>query len=149
VKLPGPLQNGFSPYRDPEPWAEFYDDLAQRGATAFAFAIAVHIGLFLILQPSFRMPDIPIEPESIPVQIVAFEPAPPAHETEPEPVILYQALPAAPAPKPKPTCYTKPKMPKCYVAPKPKPSTGCAPTGCVYSYRNSHKRYDEWGRRVQ
>ena len=66
MTLPYHQKRNFSPYRDDEPWAEYYDDIARRGQTAAAIAFAVHIAFFFMLQPSFRMPDIPQDPDVIP-----------------------------------------------------------------------------------
>lgn len=132
MKLPHRLSNGFSPYRDPEPWAEFYDDVAQRGSTAFVIAFAVHLGLFAVLQPSFRMPDIPEEPEAIPVQIIAFEDVQKEETPTPEPVVIRPAVPTpvvAPKPKPRPVPRPEPveESPPPEPEPKPEPKPEPAP----------------------
>ncbi len=127
MKLPSPFEQGFSPYRDPEPWAEFYDDFARRGTTAISAALAVHFAIFIFLQPSFRMPDIQEpEPEAIPVQIVAFEETEPEPEPEPAPIELRPATPApaqAPRvkPKPQPRPQPQPTPPPPQPQPEPEP----------------------------
>ena len=106
MTLPYHQKRNFSPYRDDEPWAEYYDDIARRGQTAAAIAFAVHIAFFFMLQPSFRMPDIPQDPDVIPVQIIAFEQAAPEPAAEPEiviPCLLYTS--------PSPRDRTRSRMP--------------------------------------
>ena len=69
------MQDKFSPYLDPEPWAEYFDDFARRYTTAIIFAFCVHVILLIIIQPNFVIPDLIDEPpEAINVEIVSFEP---------------------------------------------------------------------------
>ncbi len=122
--LSDPSSEGFSPYRDPEPIADFYDDVAQRGTTSLVVAVLVHIALLLILQPTFVLP-VPEEepPRTITVDIVTFEEAEPEPEPlpEPAPAPITPVAPAAVpevAPEPVPTPPTPPTPPP---APEPEP----------------------------
>jgi hypothetical protein len=112
----------FSPYLDPEPIAEFFDDIGQRWTTSFALTIAVHIGIFLMFQSQFIVPEIEEEPETIKVQIVSFEPEEEA-EPEPKPVLrpAVSAPAQAPRPKPKPRPRPKPTPPPPPPPPPPAP----------------------------
>ena len=116
------IPDKFSPYLDPEPIAEFFDDIGQRSATAIALTIAVHIGFFVMFQTQFRVPEIEDEPETIKVEIVSFEPQ---QEAEPEPKpVLRPAVPApaqAPRPKPKPKPRPEPTPPPPPPPPPPAP----------------------------
>ena len=116
------IPDKFSPYLDPEPIAEFFDDLGQRWATTLACTIAIHIGILLMFQSQFDLPEIEEEPETISVEIVSFEPEQEA-EPEPEPV-LRPAVPApaqAPRPKPKPKPRPEPTPPPPPLPPPPAP----------------------------
>jgi len=114
----------FSPYLDPEPWADFWEDFARRHITAITAALCIHILLFLFFQPSFIMPDIKEdEPEAIPVQIIAFGELPRA--VEPEPVVEAPRPPtpavAPPPPPPSVRPTPKPTPPPPQAAPEPEP----------------------------
>lgn len=117
------LLDSFSPYLDPEPIADFFDDIASRQTMAIALAFIVHIGLFFTLQSKFIPPVLPPEPEVIEIQIISFEPTPPI-EPEPQPV-LRPAVPSqaqAPSPKPKPTPTPRPRLePEPIPEPEPEP----------------------------
>ena len=108
------IPDSFSPYLDPEPIADFFDDLGQRASTTLALAIIVHIGLFMTLQLQFNLPELPDEPEPIKIQIISFEPEP---EIIPE--VKPELRPVLPNPAQAPTPRAKPKPPP---RPKPKPA---------------------------
>ena len=115
----------FSPYLDPDPWTDFYDDVAQRGTTIAAGVFAVHVGLFFMLQTNFVVPDLKEEPEPdpIPVQIIAYEDLLAQPEPEPEVIDIAPVTPAPAAPprvkpKPKPTPPPPPPPPP---VPEPEP----------------------------
>lgn len=125
MKLPGSLTDTFSPYLDLDPVADFFEDLGQRAATVLGTAIGIHLALFFLLQPNFVMPDLkPDEPESIPVQIIAFEdlPAeapPPEEEIVVQPVAPTPAPPPPPRPQPTPAPTPPPPPPEPVVEPEP------------------------------
>jgi len=121
--FPGNVSDTFSPYLDPEPWAEWWDDFARRNMLAIVTTLFIHIILFLMLQPSFVVPDlIEDEPEAIPVQIIAFEDAQPEPAPPPEPIELRPAIPALAPPPPPPSIKPKPKpAPPPPPPPDPKP----------------------------
>jgi len=120
--FPGSVQDSFSPYLDPEPWADYFDDFARRHTTALFLAFIVHIFFFILLQPSFVIPDLIDDPEAINVQIVAFEDTapPPEPETAPPPDVIRPAIAPPPPsirPKPKPA----PPPPPIPVETEPEP----------------------------
>jgi hypothetical protein len=106
------VQDKFSPYLDPDPIAEFFDDVGQRGMVTGLFAVLIHVLILMVLQTKLDIPHVPEEPEPIIVEIISFEP-----QVEPEPEIelvpeLRAAVPPpaqAPVPKPKPRPKPKPK----------------------------------------
>ena len=117
----------FSPYHDPDPVSDFFDDDAQRIVTILAAVLFIHIFLIFILSTNFIVPDlIEDEPEVVPVQIVAFEELAPVEETPPPPVVdLRPAIPAPAAaprtkPRPKPVA-TPPPPPTPEPEPEPEP----------------------------
>lgn len=120
------IADRFSPYLDPDPWADFYDDMAQRGTTVVALVLAVHVGLFFMLQSNFIVPDLKDDPEPdpIPVTIITFaEPAPvPDPEPGPEVIDVSPVVPAAtaaPAPRPVPKPQPEPQPTPPPPAPEP------------------------------
>ncbi len=109
-------EDNFSPYLDPEPIAEFFDDVGQRGMVTGFLAMLVHIGIFIILQMKMTVPHVPDEPEPIQIEIISFEPeAPPKPEPEPEPEPELRPATAPPAQAPAP----RPKLPKPPPPPPP------------------------------
>ncbi len=96
----------FSPYLDPEPIAEFFDDVGQRGMVTGLLALLVHMGIFIILQMTMPIPHIPDAPEPIQIEIISFKPEP-EPEIAPKPDLRPATAPPAQAP----------------VAPKPVPPT--------------------------
>jgi len=109
----------FSPYLDPEPIAEFFDDVGQRGMVTGFLALLVHVGIFIVLQMKMPVPYIPDEPETIQIEIISFEPETPAEpEPEPEPELRPAVTPPAQAPTPKP----EPPKPQPEPTPPPPPS---------------------------
>ena len=128
MNWPNPASDGFSPYRDPEPINEFYEDFSRRGTTSLFLALLVHVLFFLLLQPTFVLPnpEEEEEPETITIDIVAFEDLQP----EPEPVIEPEPapiIPIAPAvtpqvkPEPKPVPPPPPPQPQPQPEPEPEP----------------------------
>lgn len=120
------IADRFSPYLDPDPWADFYDDMAQRGTTIVALVLAVHMGLFFMLQSNFIVPDLKDDPEPdpIPVTIITFaDPEPeadPESETAPEVIDVSPVLPpATPAPAPRPVPKPEPQPTPPPPAPEP------------------------------
>lgn len=122
------VQDKFSPYLDPDPIAEFFDDVGQRSMVTGLFAFTIHIFIFMILQTRLDIPHVPDELEPIIVEIISFEPAVEA-EIEPEPEIepeLRAAVPPpaqapAPVPKPEPKPKPKPKPIPTPLSPEPEP----------------------------
>lgn len=133
----GSLTDSFSPYLDPEPWADFWEDFSRRNMTAIIAALMIHVLLFVMIQPAFIMPDlIEDEPEAIPVQIIAFGDLPPDTISKPiidapaPPVEASPALPPRVRPKPKPTpppTQIAPPPPKPEPIPEPEPEPIPAP----------------------
>lgn len=122
------MSDTFSPYLDPEPWAEWWEDFARRNTLAIFIAFIIHVAFFFMIQPSFVVPDLlPDEPETIPIQIVAFEELQPEPISEPEPVISPPPVAAPPPtvkPKPKPRPAPPPPPPP---EPEPEPEPVIAP----------------------
>ncbi len=126
-------EDNFSPYLDPEPIAAFFDDVGQRGMVTGFLAVLVHVGIFTVLQMKMPVPHIPLEPETIQIEIVSFEPElepKPEPELEPDPELRPLAAPPSQAPMPtprppdpKPQESTPPPPP----APKPEPEPELAP----------------------
>lgn len=124
------VQDKFSPYLDPDPIAEFFDNVGQRSMVTGLFAFLIHILIFMILQTRLDIPHVPDELEPIIVEIISFEPEiEPEPEVELEPEIepeLRAAVPPpaqAPAPVPKP----KPKPKPIPAPPSPKPEQESEP----------------------
>ncbi|MGJ8561236.1 MAG: hypothetical protein ACSHX3_13455 [Litorimonas sp.] len=126
--LYAPVGGGFSPYHDPDPIADFFEDDAQRGTGTVIAAVLVHAALFLALSSNFIVPDLkPKEPEVVPVQIVSYE----APQPDPEPVPEVEAAPPvvpvparAPAPRPTPPPEPEPEptpIPDPIPEPEPEP----------------------------
>lgn len=120
--LYGPAGGDFSPYHDPDPIADFFEDDAQRGVGTVMVAILVHAGLFFALSSNFIVPDLlPDAPDFVPVQIVSFE----VPQADPEPVLEVEAAPPvvpvpARAPAPRPTPEPEPE-PELETTPEPLP----------------------------
>jgi len=115
----------FSPYLDPEPIAEFFDDVGQRGMVTGLLALLVHVGIFIVLQLKMPVPHIPDEIEPIQIKIISFAPEP-EPELESEPDLRPAAAPPSQTPTPKPatpaTAPTpKPEVPKAEPIPTPPP----------------------------
>ncbi len=129
MNLPVTFFANFSPYHDPDPVSDFYEDTAQRITSVVALVFAVHIAIFFMLSTRFVMPDmIEEELEPIPVQIIAFEdlpavPAPPPEITELRPAVPAPAPPPKIKPKPKPAPPPPPPTPE----PEPKPEIAPPP----------------------
>lgn len=121
------VQDKFSPYLDPEPIAEFFDDVGQRSMVTGLLAFGVHVLIFMILQTRLDIPHVPDEPEPIIVEIISFEPQaepePKAEpEAEPEPELRPAVPPPAQAPVPKPQPKpTPPPLPPQEPEPEPEP----------------------------
>ena len=118
-------KNGFSPYRDPEPLNEFYEDFSRRGMTSLIMAVLVHVALILVLQPNFVFPEYEEEetPETISIDIISFEDLQPEPEPSPEPIPAPVTPPApaiAPQVKPEPVP-TPPPPPQPEPIPEPIP----------------------------
>ena len=107
VKLPVTYFANFSPYHDPDPISDFYDDSSQRITSIIATVIGVHLALFFMMSPRFVMPDL-IEdtPEAISVELVELEEETP----EPDPVLAKPVI-KAPSVKPKPKPTPQPDLP--------------------------------------
>ena len=93
LKLPVTFFANFSPYHDPDPVSDFYDDSAQRITSVVAMVFAVHIMFFFMMSPNFIMPDMKDdEPEAIAVELIILEPEPPK-VTPPKPEPKASILP--------------------------------------------------------
>lgn len=132
--LYGPAGGDFSPYHDPDPIADFFEDDAQRGVGTVMVAILVHAGLFLALSSNFIVPDLqPDEPDFVPVQIVSFEAPQPDPEPVPEvevapPVVPVPARAPTPRPAPPPLPEPEPELtPEPIPDPEPEPEPEPAP----------------------
>lgn len=126
ARLPHDIIRGrFSPYHDDDVVMDFIQDDAQRITSIIATVFAIHLGLFFALSANFIVPDLkPDEPDVLPVQIVTFDPTPPAEEPAPAPPpeVITPAIPApsvAPRPKPRPTPRPTPPPPDPQPEPEP------------------------------
>ena len=101
MNLPVTYFANFSPYHDPDPISDFYDDSAQRITSIIATVLGIHLAIFFMMSPRFVMPDLVIDPpEAISVELVELE----EEEPEPDPVIAAPVIKAPSVkPKPKPT----------------------------------------------
>ena len=89
MKRPVTYFANFSPYHDPDPLSDFYDDSAQRITSIIATVIGVHLAIFFMMSPRFVMPDLVIDPpEAISVELIELE----EEEPEPEPVIALSLI---------------------------------------------------------
>jgi len=114
LKLPVTFYANFSPYHDPDPVSDFYDDSAQRITSVVAAVFAVHIVMFFMMSPNFIMPDMKEKPpEAISVEIITLEAEPEAPPpTPPKPV-----TPKPPEPKPEPVQERQP-LPADFIPPE-------------------------------
>lgn len=111
-------QDKFSPYLDPDPIADFLEDVGGRGIITSLLALLVHVLFFFILQTRLDIPHVPDEPEPIVVEIISFEPE---VEPEPKPKIEPEQRAAVPPPAQAPVPKPKPKPKPTPPAPKPEP----------------------------
>jgi len=126
VNLPVTYFANFSPYHDPDPISDFYDDFAQRITSIIATVLGIHLAIFFMMSPRFVMPDLKVDPpEAISVELVQLE----EQEFEPDPIVTKTVIKAPSVkPKPKPAPELEPTpVPDPIVEPTPDPAINDAP----------------------
>lgn len=117
MRVQAKIADSFSPYMDPAPLLDVMEDY--RAAWAAGFALLLHTALFITFSMTvFLLPPKIIEPDVIPIRIVAAEAAEPAPAPAPVETVI---TPAAPSPKPAPKPRPAPPPPPPVAAPEPLP----------------------------
>ncbi len=117
MRVQAKIADTFSPYMDPAPVFDALEDY--RGAMAAGFALLLHTALFITFSMTvFLLPPKIIEPDVIPIRIIAAAKEEPAPAPEPVETVI---TPAAPSVKPKPLPRPAPPPPPPVVAPEPLP----------------------------